>query len=146
VFDSQAVVPSKTKIKNKLTFILVDGSSNSQVLSGSQWSETIDMIPVRATIISAIFVLPYNTFYFLFQAVDIDPVLKAGAIGVVLSVITILRCPLTAFVTYKTRMEIASARRKFIERQERQGLEIQNAIMKRNGRKKSLNDVEESAF
>ena len=124
---------------------MIDGPSYSQRSTSSQWSETVETIPVRATIISAIFVLPYNTFYVLFQAVDIDPVLKAGAIGVVLSVITILRCPLTAFVTYKTRLEIASARKKFIERQERQGIEIQNAIIKRNNRKKQSKETEESA-
>jgi hypothetical protein len=104
------------------------------------------MIPIRATIISAIFVLPYSIMYLVFLAVDVDHVIRSGGIRAVLAVITILRCPLTAFVTYQTKMEIVTARKRFVERQERQDIEIQNALMKRACRRLQSNEVEETVF
>jgi hypothetical protein len=37
----------------------------------------------------------------VFIAVDIAEVIRSAGIGIVIAIITILRCPLSAFVTYK---------------------------------------------
>ncbi len=52
------------------------------------------------------------------------------------------RCPLTAFITFKSRREVAATTRRIKERQERQEIEIKNALMKRQVRQRLRSDEE----
>ena len=59
-----------------------------------------------------------------------------------MSVMLVLRCPLTAFVTYKSKKEVATKVKKIRERQERQAKEIRNALAKRTIRRRLQSDEE----
>ena len=96
----------------------------------------ISLIPIRATIISAIFVVPYVVNFRILKAVDIDVDVKASIIRGVVALLLAVRCPLTAFVTFKSAKEVATNKRRIKERKERQEVEIRNAIMKRHHQRK----------
>jgi hypothetical protein len=58
----------------------------------------------------------------------------------------VLRCPLTAFVTYKSKKEVATKVKKIRERQERQAKEINNALVKRSIRRRLQSDEDEAVI
>ena len=96
----------------------------------------ISLIPIRATIISAVFVVPYVVNFRILQSVDIDVDVKAVIIRGVIAVILAVRCPLTAFVTFKSAKEVATNKQRIKERRERQEVEIRNALLKRHNQRK----------
>jgi hypothetical protein len=68
-------------------------------------------------------------------AVNIDNETKADVLRIALSTMLLLRCPVTAFITYKSKEEFVINTKKRRKRQRRQNREIQLALMKRSSRK-----------
>ena len=72
------------------------GPGCGSIAPGSQ-----EMIPIRGTILSASFFIPYIVLFLLFKTIQVDQVTRVYAIKLLISVILIIRCPVTALTTYK---------------------------------------------
>ena len=65
--------------------------------------ETQETIPTRSTIVSAIFIVPLVVSALVFQLLKLETRERMVLIKAHIEILLVLRCPLTTFLTYKSK-------------------------------------------
>ena len=65
--------------------------------------ETQETIPTRSTIVSAIFIVPLVMSALVFQLLKLETRERMVLIKAHIEILLVLRCPLTTFLTYKSK-------------------------------------------
>ena len=69
----------------------------------------VETIPIRATMLSALFFLPSIVVVIALYAENVSPEIQSISIEMVVSILLVLRCSSTTFATFKSRNKVSIA-------------------------------------
>jgi hypothetical protein len=110
VEDTTSVISLPSKLKNKLKNIFKIKSSSN---------ESVDKIPIQASIFSSILIFPYAILFILTFAFNLTDEHRGMINRGALTFSSVLRCPLTVVMTYKSKKKTSED-----QQQQQQQLEL----------------------
>jgi hypothetical protein len=102
------VGPDNGSDNNQRSFLkdIVKPSVRSKLFESKkkvEQEETQETIPTRSTIVSAIFIVPLVMSALVFQLLKLETRERMVLIKAHIEILLVLRCPLTTFLTYKSK-------------------------------------------